>query len=55
MTPFRPLVDLLAQLWFSLDTANALRHGNAVSEKARAYCMADSSRITPAPGSRVPA
>lgn len=55
MSPFRPLISLLAQLWFSLDTANALRHGNAVSEKARAYCMADSARITPAPGSRVPA
>lgn len=39
MTPFRPVVDLLAQLWFSLDTANALRHGNPVSERARAYCM----------------
>lgn len=55
MSPFRPLVDLLAQLWFSLDAANALRHGNPVSERARAHCMAESARNAPTADSRVPA
>lgn len=41
MTPFRPLIDLLAQLWFSLDTASAVRHGKPVSERARVYCMTE--------------
>ncbi|MCD2262228.1 hypothetical protein K3888_05880 [Dietzia aurantiaca] len=41
MSPFRPFIDLLAQLWFALDTASAVRHGKPVSDRARAYCMTD--------------
>ncbi|MGW8590210.1 hypothetical protein ACWIFB_03110 [Dietzia sp. NPDC055340] len=41
MSPFRPFIDLLAQLWFALDTASAVRHGKPVSERARVYCMTD--------------
>lgn len=47
MAAFRPLINFLAQLWFSLDTANAIRHGTAVSDRARAYCMNESSRAMP--------
>lgn len=43
MTPFRPFLDLVAQLWFALDTASAVRHGKPVSERARVYCMTDDS------------
>lgn len=50
MTPFRPFLDLLAQLWFALDTANALRHGNPVSDRARAYCMDTSPRTVATAG-----
>ena len=46
MTPFRPLVNLLAQLWFALDAASAVRHGKPVSERARAYCMTEQSLTT---------
>ena len=52
MNPFRPLVDLLAQMWLGLDTANALRHGAAVSPKARAYCMNEAARAAAASSSR---
>ncbi len=51
MAPFRPLIDLLAQLWFAVDTASALRHGNTVSPKARAYCMNEAARASSAPAS----
>ena len=44
MNPFRPFLDLVAQLWVALDTASAVRHGKPVSERARAYCMADYAR-----------
>ena len=39
MAPFRPLTRFLTQLWFALDTASALRHGGAVSDRARTLCM----------------
>lgn len=39
MNPFRPLTRFLAQLWFALDTASALRHGGVVSDRARTLCM----------------
>ncbi|WP_159149761.1 hypothetical protein [Dietzia lutea] len=39
MTLFRAARDVIAQLWFALDTASALRHGKPVSERARMYCM----------------
>lgn len=55
MSPFRPFVDLFTQLWLAIDTANALRHGNPVSERARVYCMAESTRTVAAPGAAVPA
>lgn len=41
MTLFRPFLDLVAQLWFALDTANAIRHGRPISERARAHTMTD--------------
>ena len=44
MNPFRPFLNLVAQLWFALDTASAVRHGKPVSERARAYCMTDCAR-----------
>lgn len=43
MTPFRPLTQYLAQLWFALDTASALRHGGVVSDRARSLCMNEQS------------
>lgn len=52
MNPFRPLIDILAQLWFAVDTASALRHGNSISPKARAYCMNESARAAAASSSR---
>lgn len=39
MAPFRPLTRFVAQLWFALDTASALRHGGVVSDRARSLCM----------------
>ena len=47
MNPFRPFLDLVAQLWFALDTASAVRHGKPVSEQARVYCMTDYARTRP--------
>lgn len=41
MTPFRPFIDIAAQLWFALDTANAVRRGKPASAQARVYCMTD--------------
>ena len=46
MTPFRPLTRFLAQLWFALDTASALRHGGVVSDRARTLCMNEPSHPT---------
>lgn len=39
MNFFRPAVDFVRQIWFAIDTANALRHGAPVSDNARRYCM----------------
>lgn len=39
MNFFRPAVDFARQIWFAIDTANALRHGAPVSDNARRYCM----------------
>lgn len=46
MAPLRPLTRFLAQLWFALDTASALRHRGVVSERARELCMTDQARST---------
>lgn len=46
MTPLRPFINLAAQLWYSLDTANAVRHGNPVSDRARVHCMSDSANAS---------
>lgn len=51
MTPLRPFINLAAQLWYALDTANAVRHGNPVSDRARFHCMSDSAH---APSHAVP-
>lgn len=39
MTLFRAALDVIAQLWFALDAASALRRGKPVSERTRRYCM----------------
>lgn len=46
MSPFRPFIDLFAQLWFALDAASALRRGKPVSARARAHCMTESARTS---------
>ena len=48
MAPIRPAIDLIRQLWYSLDTASALRHGAPISERARQYTMA-----APTPGTQI--
>lgn len=45
MAFFRPLFTFTRQLWFALDTANALRHGGAVSAGAQRHCMAQPTEL----------
>ena len=44
MTPFRPFLRLIRELWYSLDTANALLHGGTVSDAARRHTLRSASR-----------
>lgn len=48
MTPLRPFLTLAARLWYALDTANAVRHGNPISDRARAHCLSDHTLPAPA-------
>lgn len=44
MALFRPFINVLAQMWFTLDAASAVRHGKAVSDRASRYVMVDSAQ-----------
>ena len=37
MSPFHLFLRLVRELWFSLDTASALKHGGTVSDAARRH------------------
>lgn len=43
MSVFRAIANFVREIWWAIDTSNALRHGMPVSEKARQYCMPDSA------------
>ena len=47
MALFRPFINVLAQMWFTLDAASAVRHGKSVADRASRYVMVDSARPAP--------
>lgn len=48
MTLLRHTADFCRQIWYAIDTANALQHGATVSEKAQRHTAAKPSQMAQA-------